>query len=204
MKLHVLAALFAALLTAAHAHTQPELKRHANLKRQATSSSSTSSAASSSSSASTTAATSAVTGSSSSSTGTVTGSSVSGSVSTTAAAAANSGVAATILTESATVSGVPALTALTFGMSSGTSFAATTTWATTASPPLSGAPSLPTPCKSRASRLLLPIAHSSPVVYTAGVWPTQDKVAPTGAFFLVPLFSSFVDLYQIPTKYKHG
>jgi len=162
MKLHVLAALFAALSTAAHAHTQPELKRHANLKRQATSSSSTSSAASSSSSASTTAATSAVTGSSSSSTGTATGSSVSGSVSTTAVAAANSGVAATILTESATVSGVPALTALTFGMSSGTSFAATTTWATTASPPLSGAPSLPTP-----------------FVYTAGVWPTQDKVAPT-------------------------
>ncbi len=134
MKLHVLAALFAALSTAAHAHTQPELKRHANLKRQATSSSSTSSAVSSSSSASTTAATSVVTGSSSSSTGTATGSSVSGSVSTTAVAAANSGVAATILTESATVSGVPALTALTFGMSSGTSFAATTTWATTASP----------------------------------------------------------------------
>lgn len=162
MKLHVLAALFAALSTAAHAHTQPELKRHANLKRQATTSSSTSSAVSSTSSASTTAATSAVTGSSSSSTGTATGSSVSGSVSTTAAAAANSNVAATILTESATVSGVPALTALTFGMSSGTSFAATTTWATTASPPLSGAPSLPTP-----------------FVYTAGVWPTQDKVAPT-------------------------
>ncbi|KAK0189047.1 carbohydrate esterase family 4 protein [Armillaria mellea] len=142
MKLHVLAALFAALSTAAHAHTQPELKRHANLKRQATTSSSTSSAVSSTSSASTTAATSAVTGSSSLSTGTATGSSVSGS--------------------SATVSGVPVLTALTFGMSSGTSFAATTTWATTASPPLSGAPSLPTP-----------------FVYTAGVWPTQDKVAPT-------------------------
>ncbi|KAK0467147.1 carbohydrate esterase family 4 protein [Desarmillaria tabescens] len=160
MKLHALAALFAALSTAAHAHTQPE-QRHANLKRQATSSSSTTSAVSSTSSA----ASAAATGSSSSlssSTGTAV---VSGSaVSTTAAAAANTDVAATILTESATVSGVPALTALTFGMSSGTSFAATTTWATTASPPVSGAPSLPTP-----------------FVYTAGVWPTQDKVAPTNS-----------------------
>ncbi|KAK0202715.1 carbohydrate esterase family 4 protein [Desarmillaria ectypa] len=161
MKLHALATLFAALSTAAHAHTQPELQR-ANLKRQATSSSSASSSTVSSTSS---AASAAATGLSSSSTGTAVVSSASAAVSTaTAAAAANGNVAATILTESATVSGVPALTAINFGMSSGTSLAATTTWATTASPPISGAPSLPTP-----------------FVYTAGVWPTQDRVPPTNS-----------------------
>ncbi|KAG7439769.1 glycoside hydrolase/deacetylase [Guyanagaster necrorhizus] len=157
MKLHALVALLAALSTTAHAHSQPELKRHANLKRQTTSSSSASSSAvSSASSAASATVTTSVTGSSSS-TGTAVVSSVS-----TAASAANSGVAATILIESATISGVPALTAITSGMSSGSTFAATTTWATTASPPVSGAPSLPTP-----------------FVYSEGVWPTQDKTPPT-------------------------
>ncbi|GLB41839.1 putative polysaccharide deacetylase [Lyophyllum shimeji] len=61
-----------------------------------------------------------------------------------------------------TVAGIPALDNITFGMPSGTTLPVTTTFAAGASPPVSGAPALPTP-----------------FVFSPNDWPAQDHIPPT-------------------------
>ncbi|KAF9039607.1 hypothetical protein BDZ89DRAFT_1213034 [Hymenopellis radicata] len=94
----------------------------------------------------------------------------SGTTATTAAAGATGGssvavaVSSGLETAAATVSGVPALSVITFGMSTGTTFSPTTTFSEGTTPTISGlsdAPALPA------------------FTYSQNVWPTMDKTPPT-------------------------
>ncbi|KAG5647489.1 hypothetical protein DXG03_009425 [Asterophora parasitica] len=67
----------------------------------------------------------------------------------------------TIIPNAPTGTGVPPLESLTFGMPSKATIPVTATFAAGATPPVSGAPGLPTP-----------------FVFKLGDWPAQDKVAP--------------------------
>lgn len=65
----------------------------------------------------------------------------------------------------ATGTAIPPLESITFGMPTGATLPVTATWAAGASAPVSGAPTLPTPCMSPNAAtypyiLLMPYAHS--------------------------------------------
>ena len=154
MHLNALVALFA-LLAVADADD-----RHARLaKRQATSSTPTTSAASSASSASGSTTTSA-----------------SGSGST---ASSNSTSASPVPTTPVGTT-IPPLSQITSGMATPSTLPVTATYPAGATPPISGAPTLPTPCKSAS---FIPISHLTPVVvFVASQWPPQDQIAPTSTF----------------------
>ncbi|KAF8905898.1 hypothetical protein CPB85DRAFT_1224427 [Mucidula mucida] len=94
----------------------------------------------------------------------------SGTTATTATAGATGGsvvsvaVSSGVATATAAVSDVPALSALTFGMSTGTTFSPTATFSEGTTPTISGlsdAPALPA------------------FTYSQNVWPTMDKTPPT-------------------------
>lgn len=77
---------------------------------------------------------------------------------------------------------IPPLSQITSGMPSQSTLAPTKTFSAGATPPISGAPALPTPCKAY-NYVCDRFTHlSAPVVFHSADWPPQDQVAPTSAF----------------------
>jgi hypothetical protein len=159
MKLQALVALFT-ILTTTNAHSRRLESRYANIahKRQAPPVSSSTSTPPPSSSSS---------------------GSVSKSGSTTGTVPASSGVPVTSVPV-ATGTGIPPLANITFGMPTQTTLPVTATFAAGASPPVSGAPALPTP-----------------FVFEQAAWPTQDQIPDTSSPE-VQLWMKELDGFNIP------